>query len=127
MRLFENKFLIWRSRFQNTYSGSAVSYRVIRLQELTSYTFRINASNEAGHGPFSQLYCFSTSKSPPSPPMKGEYVGSSTFTSFRNRIMWILITKISYEFRSYEFRINLKVPTHKESIILGTIFQVRQL
>ncbi|XP_075247298.1 uncharacterized protein LOC142340547 isoform X3 [Convolutriloba macropyga] len=57
------------SRFVTTYSGAAVSYKVIKLQELTSYTFRINASNDAGSGTFSPLYSFTTTKSAP-PPMK---------------------------------------------------------
>jgi len=58
-----------RSKFVTTYTGAAVSYKVIKLQELSSYTFRINASNDAGSGPFSPLYSFTTTKSAP-PPMK---------------------------------------------------------
>ncbi|XP_063727044.1 fibronectin type-III domain-containing protein 3A-like isoform X2 [Symsagittifera roscoffensis] len=57
------------ARFVTTFSGAAVSYKVIKLQEQTSYTFRINASNDAGSGPFSSLYSFTTTKSPP-PPIK---------------------------------------------------------
>ena len=47
------------------YSGNGQCHKVSRLSELTSYHFRIRASNEAGDGVFSSVYTFHTSRAPP--------------------------------------------------------------
>uniref|UniRef100_A0A8C6UN60 Fibronectin type III domain containing 3A n=1 Tax=Neogobius melanostomus TaxID=47308 RepID=A0A8C6UN60_9GOBI len=54
-------------RFVSLYKGPCHTHKVQRLNESTSYTFRIQAFNEAGEGPFSTVYTFSTPRSPPAP------------------------------------------------------------
>nr|XP_056712594.1 fibronectin type-III domain-containing protein 3A [Euleptes europaea] len=52
-------------RIVSIYRGSCHTYKVQRLSESTSYTFYIQACNEAGEGPLSQGYIFTTTKSVP--------------------------------------------------------------
>ncbi|XP_076138396.1 fibronectin type-III domain-containing protein 3A isoform X2 [Alosa pseudoharengus] len=52
-------------RFASLYKGPCHTHKVQRLNESTSYTFRIQAFNEAGEGPFSNVYTFTTLRSPP--------------------------------------------------------------
>lgn len=47
------------------FSGSTTSHKVGKLQERTEYQFRIQASNEAGTGPYSEVYSFHTTIQPP--------------------------------------------------------------
>ncbi|KAF3693236.1 Fibronectin type-III domain-containing protein 3A [Channa argus] len=54
-------------RFISVYKGPCHTHKVQRLNESTSYTFRIQAFNEAGEGPFSNVYTFTTPRSPPAP------------------------------------------------------------
>ncbi|KAI3354066.1 hypothetical protein L3Q82_018624 [Scortum barcoo] len=54
-------------RFISLYKGPCHTHKVQRLNESTSYTFRIQAFNEAGEGPFSNVYAFTTPRSPPAP------------------------------------------------------------
>ncbi|XP_077578589.1 fibronectin type-III domain-containing protein 3A isoform X2 [Stigmatopora nigra] len=54
-------------RFTSLYEGTCQSHKVQRLNESTSYAFRVQASNEAGAGPFSAVYTFATPRSPPAP------------------------------------------------------------
>ncbi|XP_056612182.1 fibronectin type-III domain-containing protein 3A isoform X3 [Triplophysa dalaica] len=54
-------------RFIFLYKGPCHTHKVQRLNESTSYTFRIQAFNEAGEGPFSTVYTFTTPRSPPAP------------------------------------------------------------
>ncbi|KAJ8256673.1 hypothetical protein COCON_G00188250 [Conger conger] len=54
-------------RFISLYRGPCHTHKVQRLSESTSYTFRIQAFNEAGEGPFSPVYTFTTPLSPPAP------------------------------------------------------------
>lgn len=60
-------------RFISLYKGPCHTHKVQRLNESTSYTFRIQAFNEAGEGPFSSVYTFTTPRSPP-PPVKAPKV-----------------------------------------------------
>ncbi|XP_065604534.1 fibronectin type III domain-containing protein 3B [Cyrtonyx montezumae] len=84
-------------RFIPIYRGPSHTYKVQRLTESTCYSFRIQAVNDAGEGPFSEICTFCTTKSvPPAikaprvtqlegnaceitwemvPPMKGDPVG----------------------------------------------------
>jgi hypothetical protein len=55
----------YKDEFEVVYRGIASNCKVQRLNEDTEYQFRICALNGAGQGPFSDLYRFSTSKSPP--------------------------------------------------------------
>ncbi|OCT93034.1 fibronectin type-III domain-containing protein 3a isoform X1 [Xenopus laevis] len=52
-------------RFVSLYRGPCHTYKVQRLNESTSYRFCIQACNEAGEGPFSSEYIFTTPKSLP--------------------------------------------------------------
>lgn len=51
--------------FFSVYNGPANFFKVNKLQESTNYLFRISASNETGQGKFSEIYKFTTIKSPP--------------------------------------------------------------
>ncbi|CAH2330471.1 fibronectin type-III domain-containing 3A-like [Pelobates cultripes] len=53
------------SRFFTIYNGPCHTFKVQRLNESTTYNFRIQAYNDAGEGPFSDVYNFTTTKSPP--------------------------------------------------------------
>ncbi|KAG8448349.1 hypothetical protein GDO86_015439 [Hymenochirus boettgeri] len=53
------------SRFVTIYNGPCHTYKVQRLNESTTYNFRIQAYNDAGEGPFSHVYSFATTKSAP--------------------------------------------------------------
>uniref|UniRef100_A0A8C6HSL7 Fibronectin type III domain containing 3B n=1 Tax=Mus spicilegus TaxID=10103 RepID=A0A8C6HSL7_MUSSI len=52
-------------RFISIYRGPSHTYKVQRLTEFTCYSFRIQAMSEAGEGPYSETYTFSTTKSVP--------------------------------------------------------------
>nr|XP_020649461.1 fibronectin type III domain-containing protein 3B [Pogona vitticeps] len=52
-------------RFIPIYRGPSHTYKVQRLMEFTCYAFRIQAVNDAGEGPFSEVFTFSTTKSIP--------------------------------------------------------------
>ncbi|XP_044147910.1 fibronectin type III domain-containing protein 3B isoform X1 [Bufo gargarizans] len=52
-------------RFLPIYRGPSHTYKVQRLTEYTCYNFRIQAVNDAGEGPFSDIYTFSTTKAVP--------------------------------------------------------------
>ncbi|XP_036902416.1 fibronectin type III domain-containing protein 3B isoform X7 [Sturnira hondurensis] len=52
-------------RFISIYRGPSHTYKVQRLTEFTCYSFRIQAASEAGEGPLSETYTFSTTKSVP--------------------------------------------------------------
>ncbi|XP_075892855.1 fibronectin type-III domain-containing protein 3A isoform X4 [Nelusetta ayraudi] len=67
-------------RFMSLYKGPCHTHKVQRLNESTSYTFRIQAFNEAGEGPFSAVYTFTTPRSPPVP-MKAPKVERQDETS----------------------------------------------
>lgn len=54
-----------KGKYSIVYSGVNTSHKVTRLSENTIYKFRICASNEAGNGPYSEEYSFSTLKAPP--------------------------------------------------------------
>uniref|UniRef100_H3CMG4 Fibronectin type III domain containing 3Ba n=1 Tax=Tetraodon nigroviridis TaxID=99883 RepID=H3CMG4_TETNG len=52
-------------RFVTIYHGPSHTYKVQRLIESSSYSFRIQAISEAGEGPFSNTHTFCTTKSVP--------------------------------------------------------------
>ncbi|XP_059823849.1 fibronectin type-III domain-containing protein 3A isoform X2 [Hypanus sabinus] len=54
-------------RYSTLYRGPCHTYKVQRLSESTCYRFKIQACNEAGEGPLSEVYTFMTTISPPSP------------------------------------------------------------
>ncbi|XP_074025374.1 miles to go isoform X2 [Leptinotarsa decemlineata] len=51
--------------YQCVYKGTALTCKVNRLEELTTFKFRINAKNDAGVGEFSKVYEFATCIAPP--------------------------------------------------------------
>ena len=57
-------------RFHVIYSGTGLSYKIAKLSENRTYKIRLYASNDAGQGPYSQLYEFKTAYAHP-PPIKG--------------------------------------------------------
>lgn len=57
-------------RFIPIYRGPSHTYKIQRLTESTCYSFRIQAVNDAGEGPFSEISTFCTTKSVP-PAIKG--------------------------------------------------------
>lgn len=67
-------------RFQVVYQGTTHTCKVSRLQELTSYRFRICAFNDAGQGAWSDVVQFCTAMAPP-PPVKGVHFCDVTQTS----------------------------------------------
>ncbi|XP_055448329.1 fibronectin type III domain containing protein 3C1-like [Psammomys obesus] len=52
-------------RFSVIYQGSDLNHKVQKLSEYTQYKFKIQACNEAGEGPESDIYTFTTTKTPP--------------------------------------------------------------
>uniref|UniRef100_A0A8C9EX02 Fibronectin type III domain-containing protein 3B n=1 Tax=Pavo cristatus TaxID=9049 RepID=A0A8C9EX02_PAVCR len=52
-------------RFIPIYRGPSHTYKIQRLTESTCYSFRIQAVNDAGEGPFSEICTFCTTKSVP--------------------------------------------------------------
>ncbi|CAM4723100.1 unnamed protein product [Leuciscus chuanchicus] len=52
-------------RFVVVYRGPSHTFKLQRLSESSRYRFRIQAVSEAGEGPFSETYTFSTTKSLP--------------------------------------------------------------
>jgi len=70
MLTFVAHFILCHCSFQYVYRGTGHSYKVVKLTELTQYAFRICASNDAGFGPYSDVYYFTTSKASP-PAIKG--------------------------------------------------------
>ncbi|XP_012667259.1 fibronectin type III domain containing protein 3C1-like [Otolemur garnettii] len=52
-------------RFSIIYHGPCQTHKVQRLGEYTQYKFKIQACNEAGEGPLSGIYTFTTTKTPP--------------------------------------------------------------
>ena len=51
--------------FTSVFNGTTNAFKVNKLQESTTYLFRISASNETGQGKFSDVFKFTTTKSPP--------------------------------------------------------------
>ncbi|KAL6065254.1 hypothetical protein STEG23_013399 [Scotinomys teguina] len=52
-------------RFSVIYNGPDLNHKVQKLCEYTQYKFKIQACNEAGEGPQSDVYTFTTTKTPP--------------------------------------------------------------
>ena len=53
------------SSFTTVFNGPTTSHKVSKLHERTEYQFRIQASNDAGAGPFSDATSFVTTAQPP--------------------------------------------------------------
>ena len=66
-----SSLLIITYRFHTIYSGTGVSYKIAKLSENRCYKVRLYASNDAGQGPYSQLYEYKTAYAHP-PPLKGK-------------------------------------------------------
>lgn len=82
----------WKNNtFIPVYKGAMLSHKINRLQETTQYSFRINACNKAGDGPYSPVFKCSTSKAPP-PAVKGEgnYTSSSSSISRKAALSTLL-------------------------------------
>ncbi|CAO2623969.1 Fibronectin type III domain containing protein 3C1 [Lemmus lemmus] len=70
-------------RFSVIYHGADLTHKVQKLSEYTQYKFKIQACNEAGEGPQSDVYTFTTTKTPPGA-LKGKiYKGpNTTFSNY---------------------------------------------
>lgn len=68
---FGDGLLYFLCRFVTIYRGPSHTYKVQRLIESSSYSFRIQAISDAGEGPFSDTHTFCTTKSVP-PALKGK-------------------------------------------------------
>ncbi|CAM4797813.1 unnamed protein product [Rotaria magnacalcarata] len=68
------------ANFNSIYIGNTSSHKISKLQENTSYHFRICAKNDTGPGPWSEIYTFTTPKSPPSA-LKAPNITEITSTS----------------------------------------------
>ena len=66
-RATEQAFVLWlfSCSFVAAFNGPTTSHKVGKLQERTEYQFRIQASNDAGPGPFSDVVSFVTTAQPP--------------------------------------------------------------
>ncbi len=51
--------------FTSVYKGPANFFKLNKLEEATSYAFRISATNETGQGTWSDILKFKTDRSPP--------------------------------------------------------------
>lgn len=69
--LLPSSILCFPCRFVTIYRGPSHTYKVQRLTESSSYSFRIQAISEAGEGPFSDTHTFCTTKCVP-PALKGK-------------------------------------------------------
>lgn len=69
------------------YEGVSKSYKVVKLEEKTEYIFRISAQNEAGEGPFSNLYTFLTTAAQP-PQLKSMNISSFLLSAFDNCVQY---------------------------------------
>lgn len=76
-------------RFVSLYKGPCHTYKVQRLNESTSYKFCIQACNEAGEGPLSQEYIFTTPKSVPAA-LKGMLFPLNLFNNEGKSILVVL-------------------------------------
>lgn len=86
------------SRFISIYRGPSHTYKVQRLTEFTCYSFRIQAASEAGEGPFSETYTFSTTKSVP-PTIKGSWTVYSGVLFCESEEMLYLEWRCSSDFK----------------------------
>ena len=68
--LLDNLLYFLNFSFETVYEGPSSSYKVGKLQEQTSYSFRIRAANEASYGPYSDIFICQTTVQPP-PSVKG--------------------------------------------------------
>jgi hypothetical protein len=66
--------------FNCIYTGNTTSHKINKLQENTSYHFRICAKNDTGAGPWSEISTFTTTKAPPNA-LKAPNITEITSTS----------------------------------------------
>jgi hypothetical protein len=59
------EMIIYYFSFNCIYTGNTSSHKINKLQENTSYHFRICAKNDTGAGPWSEISTFTTTKAPP--------------------------------------------------------------
>nr|CAB3246635.1 fibronectin type-III domain-containing protein 3A-like [Phallusia mammillata] len=98
-------------RFVTVYRGSSCSHRIHRLNEDTTYRFRINASNSEGEGQFSAEFAATTSVQMP-PIMEAPSVSSVQPTSCE--ISWQKVDSIKGDTIQYRLSLeNLSDPKSK--------------
>lgn len=93
------------NKFSPIYQGPAHTYKVSKLQEMTSYNFRIYASNEEGDGLCSDVCTFVTHRALP-PALKAPKVSSITETSCL--VEWVAVKPIGEDPLSYRLQLGTK-------------------
>ncbi|KAG8187970.1 hypothetical protein JTE90_025738 [Oedothorax gibbosus] len=92
-------------KFIPVYQGPGNTYKVTKLQELTSYNFRVYASNDEGDGPFSDVFTFTTQRALPSA-LKGPKVSNISRTSCN--VEWLPAKAIGDDMLSYKLQLGTK-------------------
>ncbi|XP_015927182.1 fibronectin type-III domain-containing protein 3A [Parasteatoda tepidariorum] len=92
-------------RFIPVYQGTGHTFKVTKLQEMTSYNFRIYASNEEGDGPSSDVFTFTTQRALP-PAVKAPKVTSITENSCF--VEWSPAKPIGDDMLSYKLQLGTK-------------------
>ncbi|GFX61355.1 fibronectin type-III domain-containing protein 3A [Trichonephila clavipes] len=92
-------------RFTPVYQGPTHTFKLSKLQELTSYNFRIYASNEEGDGPLSEIFTFTTQRALPAA-LKAPKVSKITQTSCY--VEWLPCKAIGDDMLSYKLQLGTK-------------------
>ncbi|KAG8445180.1 hypothetical protein GDO86_010087 [Hymenochirus boettgeri] len=113
-------------RFITIYRGPSHTYKVQRLSEFTSYSFRIQAVNDAGEGPFSDICTFTTTKSVP-PTMKAPRI--SQLEGNACEVTWESISPMKGDPIAYNLQVQVGREAEYKQIYKGedTSFQISGL
>ncbi|ELW60919.1 Fibronectin type III domain-containing protein 3B [Tupaia chinensis] len=113
-------------RFISIYRGPSHTYKVQRLTESTCYSFKIQAASEAGEGPFSETYTFSTTKSVP-PTLKAPRVTQLEGNSCE--ILWETVPPMKGDPVSYILQVLVGRESEYKQVYKGeeTTFQISGL
>ncbi|XP_058890569.1 fibronectin type III domain-containing protein 3B-like isoform X2 [Acipenser ruthenus] len=112
--------------FITIYRGPSHTYKVQRLTESTSYSFRMQAVSEAGEGPFSEVYTFSTIKSVP-PAVKAPWV--TQLEGNTCEVTWEAIPPMRGDPVSYNLQVLVGRESEYKQVFKGedTTFQISGL
>ncbi|XP_053895440.1 fibronectin type III domain-containing protein 3B isoform X1 [Malaclemys terrapin pileata] len=113
-------------RFIPIYRGPSHTYKVQRLTESTCYTFRIQAVNDAGEGPFSEICTFCTTKSVP-PAIKAPRV--TQLDGNACEITWEMVPPLKGDPISYVVQVVVGRESEYKQVYKGdeTTFQISGL
>ncbi|XP_034433016.1 fibronectin type III domain containing 3Ba [Hippoglossus hippoglossus] len=113
-------------RFVTIYRGPSHTYKVQRLIESSSYSFRIQAVSDAGEGPFSDTHTFCTTKSVP-PALKAPRVHQLEGNMFE--ITWETIPPMRGDPVSYVLQVLVGRESEYKQVFKGEegVFQISGL